>query len=810
MLFRSLVQCVAMAASKTITINNLPLSCSEQDVQKVFSQFGQITSCQFQSSGGKEKFAFVNYTDAGSVSMAVQKMDSCTGVFSDQTKPIRVKEKQPKVTHDLILRDLPTTVRQEDLETICKKFGRVKIKFKTARTSNSMAMAYANFLDRKNAEAALYHLKNNYRPNGQHIKADWLSTQHSEAQPPTQHIVRGSSASPVNEPETALNSSIRVDIHTPGILTVNELQGFFSKYGKIIPPLIKIRQGSPDHAFINFSSCESAAKASKEAMLICKDVCLTVTLRPSLHVSQSLPCQIVVDVKHNDKLVSLLLTKPPYLQEAKGIGQQHHVGVQRSINGGLQLYGSEKDTSLAKSGIIDCLAKKIMQLFVSEATSFPCWIIPLFDNQSLFHEIEKNHLVQLTIAVDKRNEPAKETSLADFSDFVTDRLSGKGPATIDPFLQFFPENGSSGTFHWLFEDDSGSMVEIDDHNSRELEKKYHQTSQTQLTIGQWTYNYNFENMTRTNVSTYKKRKVARRVSGCEIQTFKFAIVCRGEQINVLAANAVLQEVIEKRTVQQTFVLKQNTPDVERKLLKLASRYLIGARVDKSTAPALMMIEGCCAYADNVRNTLKEAYLDLLHEDSTPAHWEPQTKECELKPVNNGTKEWNDIELKVKATVSNAQILKIERIQNNLLWKRYSARQKEIIKHSGVVNEKQLFHGTRGTDPREIYDSDAGFDMRFSAQGMWGQANYFAFNASYSNNYAYSSGGQRKIFLAMVLTGDSYQCEPDSSLRKPPKNPKKTGLANMRYDTVTGTTRGSQVYMTYDNNSAYPAYLITYT
>ena len=32
---------------------------------------------------------------------------------------------------------------------------------------------------------------------------------------------------------------------------------------------------------------------------------------------------------------------------------------------------------------------------------------------------------------------------------------------------------------------------------------------------------------------------------------------------------------------------------------------------------------------------------------------------------------------------------------------------------------------------------------------------------------------------------------------------------MKYDTVTGHTGGSQVYMTYDNDKAYPAYLITY-
>ena len=49
---------------------------------------------------------------------------------------------------------------------------------------------------------------------------------------------------------------------------------------------------------------------------------------------------------------------------------------------------------------------------------------------------------------------------------------------------------------------------------------------------------------------------------------------------------------------------------------------------------------------------------------------------------------------------------------------------------------ELFHGTSDNDQQQIYDSEEGFDMQFSASGMWGQANYFAVNASYSNSYAY--------------------------------------------------------------------------
>ena len=51
----------------------------------------------------------------------------------------------------------------------------------------------------------------------------------------------------------------------------------------------------------------------------------------------------------------------------------------------------------------------------------------------------------------------------------------------------------------------------------------------------------------------------------------------------------------------------------------------------------------------------------------------------------------------------------------------------------------MYHGTRYTDPACIYKSDEGFDMAYSRGGMWGSANYFAKNSSYSNNYAHPIG-----------------------------------------------------------------------
>ena len=56
-----------------------------------------------------------------------------------------------------------------------------------------------------------------------------------------------------------------------------------------------------------------------------------------------------------------------------------------------------------------------------------------------------------------------------------------------------------------------------------------------------------------------------------------------------------------------------------------------------------------------------------------------------------------------------------------------------------------------------------------------------------------------------------ECPSDRSLRMPPQRTAKSGglIGIERYDSVTGTTGGSKVYIIYDNHKAYPFYLVTY-
>lgn len=169
-----------------------------------------------------------------------------------------------------------------------------------------------------------------------------------------------------------------------------------------------------------------------------------------------------------------------------------------------------------------------------------------------------------------------------------------------------------------------------------------------------------------------------------------------------------------------------------------------------------------------------------------------------------------------------QIIKIERIQNIWLWEAFDRSRKRMSdKNSGQVNEKQLFHGTKKTPPIKIYNSEQGFNNRLSSPGVWGTGAYFAVRAKYSDKYAHTTPeGRKQMFLARVITGITYRCPPDSTLKAPPTkaevspllypNSKDSMFEDERYDSVSGRTGTSDIFVIYEQGKVYPAYLITYS
>ena len=408
---------------------------------------------------------------------------------------------------------------------------------------------------------------------------------------------------------------------------------------------------------------------------------------------------------------------------------------------------------------------------------------------------------------------------------------------------------ASQALHWEYANDQGLWSPYQPKDSQMIEAKYQMNSPvcTLSILGQ-IYRIDFINMCQVNVRTSKNRRIRRAVStapplsssvhGSVMQlprpqvyfdshrTGDVTVVLRGPGDCLPKAKQKfeqkLKSIFKSRSV--TF-----PSALERKLCQIIQKYNVSSsvrnvsKVGQRKPQKVFIIEGLALSVDHAIAALQEAIiqnqLDSEEGDTTefPPEWEQQAKTTQVFQLQPRTQEFNKVATLFHKTLQNSTIVQIIRIQNKWQWERYVFQKKRLgLKNNGLVNELELFHGTRSNDPKIIYENEDGFDMRYSAQGMWGQANYFAVNASYSHGYAHTApDGAREIFLVKVLTGDSYDCPSNSSLRKPPmkaSGPSASGevsFAQVQYDTVTGVTNGSRVYMIYDNDKAYPAYLIKY-
>ena len=402
--------------------------------------------------------------------------------------------------------------------------------------------------------------------------------------------------------------------------------------------------------------------------------------------------------------------------------------------------------------------------------------------------------------------------------------------------------------YWFWQNDQGHFSRFSQEVEKVLTAEYNKSPKGHhhLQINGQHYEINFQRMTQKNVRTGFTREIQKQKStaasapsgaSCReidenLPNLKQLVVSiRGPRDNLPEAKSRIKAKLESSEIDIVLPL-MITSLQERQLQAVASNHNVGCDIQETTAKASAkhtepgsqsrMVLRLKGHTKSLQRAACEIYsqireFEIAHDKTKgqyPPEWEKQTEIIEVFAVQPGTPEWNQVEKLFKSTMIKTKITCIKRIQNKWLWEKYVQHKTRMHrKNDGRVHERQLFHGTSDTGPEKIYQSEEGFDMRFSRDGMWGQANYFAVDAYYSDQYAYKrSDSQREILLAKVLTGDSYCCEPDSSLRLPPLK-YSAQIGQVRYDTITGYIRGSQVtvqvYMTYSNEKAYPAYLIRY-
>ena len=362
---------------------------------------------------------------------------------------------------------------------------------------------------------------------------------------------------------------------------------------------------------------------------------------------------------------------------------------------------------------------------------------------------------------------------------------------------------------WKYENDQGHWDLYTEQQSQKIEAMWQAKKPHDLKIGKWAYRFNFNTtpMTQMNVLSRKKRSICRENAHCtQISNKQMSLLLVGPKPNLDKAKNDIDEFFKSNITTEEISLTSSLP--ASLICDISTKHSI----EHSITPTQVVLKG-------LKSNVMKATMDIkdeLFKKSTkivmlPAEWEPQTEDIELKSISEYTSEWSKVSQLFHATLSSAKIVKIERVQSKWLWEKYSQHSERMNrKNDGDINEKMLFHGTSDTPPSSIYQDEEGFDMRYSNAGLWGIGIYFAVNASYSDKYAHSlPNGMKQMFLAKVLTGNSKELPSRRDLRLPPVKEKSLKGVVIRYDTVKGHIKGSDVYITYLNDKAYPYYLITY-
>jgi len=255
------------------------------------------------------------------------------------------------------------------------------------------------------------------------------------------------------------------------------------------------------------------------------------------------------------------------------------------------------------------------------------------------------------------------------------------------------------------------------------------------------------------------------------------------------------------------------------ITKSATTKIVDALIDEDEK--CIVIQGVGNRIDHSR---KEAQASILAKERElgrylsvkfPDTWTPQVKNFELKTVPRESSEWESVEKKFSQPNNGRQIVEIERIQNKRLWEACVQTKDRMMAKNGETTTKMLFHDTRNISPKAIYNPEQGFDNQMTSKGLYGEGTYFANTSSCSHNYAHSlCNGQKQMFLVEVLNGVScLMHHHDSSLKAPPPKPSTESFMEFEkelYDSVNAVAGDSKIYVIYELNRMYPAYLITYT
>uniref|UniRef100_UPI000EF5005F poly [ADP-ribose] polymerase 14-like n=1 Tax=Ciona intestinalis TaxID=7719 RepID=UPI000EF5005F len=194
---------------------------------------------------------------------------------------------------------------------------------------------------------------------------------------------------------------------------------------------------------------------------------------------------------------------------------------------------------------------------------------------------------------------------------------------------------------------------------------------------------------------------------------------------------------------------------------------------------------------------------LRRTNDLPKTWDLTGKPKYLNFVNPQSEEFKAIENRLATAVPTISDIKIERVQNESLYRLYSVKKQEVLLHlqSDRVAEMDLYHGSPN------YETIAGtyFNRGYAgATGtLYGKGTYFATELQTAMKHCDRQDGYYTVILATVLTGNytkGYGNMRDAGVNKD----------GVLYDSSVDNESNPKFFVVYHDASAYPKYVVTFT
>ncbi|XP_030210904.1 protein mono-ADP-ribosyltransferase PARP12 [Gadus morhua] len=193
----------------------------------------------------------------------------------------------------------------------------------------------------------------------------------------------------------------------------------------------------------------------------------------------------------------------------------------------------------------------------------------------------------------------------------------------------------------------------------------------------------------------------------------------------------------------------------------------------------------------------------------PSHWDKtQVPETGYKKVllQDSSEEYKEVETLFRQTMTDFDIVKIERIQNKSLWDHFRLQQEQMKTRNGgcSVAEKKLFHSTDSKYIDDICCSNYDWRICGTHGTAYGKGSYFARDASYSHKCTGNTSTVHSTFVSRVLVG--HHTLGSAGYVRPPS---KDGGDTLFYDSCADDILSPSIFVVFDQPQIYPEFLLTY-